>query len=126
MPIMNEFLCGHIVFTTAVAPNQPVALAGAYNASVTRSDTDPGIYIVRVGAALAPPLNPDLDASISNSLTQAGGWANAVLGAVSVDTNGDRLYTVNVFQEAAGLVIVSDTAGVTVRLTVKRVEPRTS
>ncbi len=129
--IKNEVTCGHIVFVTTVSGAEPLPEAGAYNATVRRQ-TDklnnpiPGGYIVTVGKAMAPPAHQDMDIDISSTPLAGPLWTSFNVANMGVNSNGDREYALNGTEEVAGgaSIRVCDSAGVVVRFTVKRVNPR--
>jgi hypothetical protein len=135
--LTNERLVGHIAFLTALVNAAPIPLPGlapndstAYNIRVDRQIDDgvpvAGGYVLTIGEGLAPPSDESADIDVTTSFRNPALWTNATVTDIGTDAGRNRLYQLNVVENsgAGGLVVVSDTPGITVRFSIRRVDPR--
>jgi hypothetical protein len=129
---MVKNLVGFISFITAASPAEPDVFDTPYNMSARRAVNGnapvPGRYILTVGKGLPPPIDNDLSAKVSLSKTPGGLFTTANLAVNPVlAANGDREYILDVAEATLlGALLVSDTAGVVIRVDIERVNPRTT
>lgn len=132
MALDNEKLVGHISFLTAEVNSPPIPIPApdgtAYNIRVTRlidSESLPvvGGYVVIVGEALAPPSDESADIDVTSSSPLL--WTNANVTDIGTDSEGNRLFQINVVQATPpGSVAASDSDRIVVRFSIRRVNPR--